>query len=103
MATNSFVVESTATPMPTGTRGVVGCSFNGDLSFMEINAATVTSVAVTTTGLTTPAMAGLTLGAGGDQLTPGNFETQEVVLFNTAHSSAQAKADNAAMRAAWRF
>jgi hypothetical protein len=47
---------------------------------------------------------GLTLGAlGGGGSGFANAEVQELIQFSTAHTSAQLKADNAAMRAAWGF
>jgi len=88
--------------MATGTRGAVGGAFNGASSLLEVNATTVVS-ATGNAGAGTPG--GLTLGISGalSGSASSSIEVQEWVVFNTAHASAQVKADNAAMRAAWRF
>jgi hypothetical protein len=93
---------SNGTAMPVTTRGVVGGVFNNASSLMEINAATVSSFSGTA-GTTT--LDGLTLATqgGGGGSRQSNIEVQEFIVFSGAHTSAQLKADNATMRAAWRF
>lgn len=88
--------------MPVGTRGVAGGTFNNTAALLEIDAADVAGFAGTV-GTNNPG--GLTLGTKGDAAAARftNMEVQEWVVFNTAHGSAQLKADNAAMRRAWRF
>jgi hypothetical protein len=102
MAAGSSLGTDNGVSMPTGTRGVVAGVFNGASSRMEINAAAINSF----TGNVGAANAGqVTLGAAGG-LGGSNFaniEVQEHIAFSTVHTSAQLKADNAAMRAAWGF
>jgi Alpha-L-arabinofuranosidase B, catalytic len=92
----------TGVSMPVGARGAVGGTFNGVSSLLEVNALTIASF---TGDAGANSLDGLTLGTHGG-LTATRFdhvELQELVLWNTGHGSAPLKADNAAMRAAWRF
>lgn len=94
--------SDSGTTMPTGTRGAIGYVVNGASSRLEINAAAIASF---TGDAGSSSLTGLTLGVDGaaNFTFGGNDEFQEIILFNTAHSQAQLKADNAAMRSAWRF
>lgn len=96
----TLVINAGTTAMPFGTRGAFGCLWSGAASLFEINAATIASFAGDA-GAT--AAAGLTMGAASGSALFCNCEWQEFVSFNATHTSAQLKADNAAMRAAWGF
>jgi hypothetical protein len=87
--------------LPVGTRGVVAGVLNGAASRLEINGPAVTSVSGVDCG--SAGLDGLTVGAGASDDVHGNIEVQEAVVFSTAHSQAQAQADNAALRRAWNF
>ena len=97
---NIQFMESSAGPMPVGTRGVTGVVVNGASSRIEINSASTSS---TTGNSGTLGLDGLSVAFGALADVPSNTEFQEVILFSSAHSQAQAQADNAAMRSAWRF
>jgi hypothetical protein len=102
MYAGGFGPENDSASMPTGSRGVVGGSFNGASSVMEINAATLASF---TGNPGTGNPGGLTLGcrADGNTFRFADIEVQEWVVFNAAHATTQLKADNAVIRASWRF
>jgi hypothetical protein len=105
MFAGSNLIGDVATSQPVGTRGVVGCLWNGASSRLEVNAATVASFAgnAGTGSPTAPTIDGFSVGGSGNNSFWDNSEVQELIYFNTAHSQAQMQADNAAMRAAWRF
>lgn len=88
--------------MATGVRGVVACCFNAAASLLEVNATTIAGF-TGNPGAGNPG--GLTIGcrADGNAARFTNLEAQEWAVFNTAHTSTQLKADNAAIRAAWGF
>lgn len=88
--------------MALGVRGAVGGTFNNASSLLEVNATTIASF-TGTCGASN--MDGLTLACTGDLNAArfSNMEVQEWCVFNAAHTSAQLKADSAAMRAAWGF
>lgn len=95
-------LEGDTTTMPIGTRGAVGGTFNGAAALLEVNAARLASA---TGDCGANNMDGLTLGTRGGGLSSRftNMEAQEFIAFSSGHSAAQVRADNAAMRAAWRF
>lgn len=90
------------TSMATAVRGVVGGCFNAASSLLEVNATTIASF-TGNVGANNPG--GLTLGTQGDLNTNrnSNMEAQEWIVLNDAQTSAQVKALNASIRAAWRF
>ena len=96
------ILATDGTSFPIATRGAVGVAFNGASSDVEINSAAVSSFSgnAGNVGASTKLYVGQSTAGGGQG---ANEEFQELVIFNTAHSQAQMKADNAAMRAAWRF
>jgi hypothetical protein len=87
---------------PLGTRGAVGGTFNGASSLLEVDAATVASF---TGNPGTNGLNGITLFTNFNKSSSrfDNAEAQDLIVFNTGHTSAQLKADNAAMRRDWRF
>jgi hypothetical protein len=96
------MVGDNGVSQPTGTRGAVGGTFNGASSLLEVDAATVASF---TGNPGTNGLNGITLFTNFNKSVArfDNAEAQDLILFNTGHSSGQLKADNAAMRRAWRF
>lgn len=86
--------------MPVGTRGAVSGRFAGPSSRLEVDAALIAGFSGSA-GLNNPG--GLTLGTKGDLATArfSNIEAQELLVFNTAHTSVSMMADNAAGRIAW--
>jgi hypothetical protein len=98
------LVSDDAVSMPIGTRGAVGGLFNNASARVEVNGA---AIATFTGTVGTENLDGLTLGGQGGAAPAAtrfsNIDVQELALFSTAHTQAQLKADNAAMRAAWGF
>lgn len=89
----------TSTSIPIATRGAIGGTINGASSLLEVNAATIASFSGNAGASNA---SGLTLGGRASTLL-ANMESQEFILFSTAHTQAQLQADNASMRAAWGF
>jgi hypothetical protein len=88
--------------MPVGTRGVVGCTYNGASAICEVNAATISSFTVAgNIGGTT--LNGLTVGCRRDLALPCNAEIQEFIGFVGAQDSPTIKARHALVRSSWNF
>jgi hypothetical protein len=90
------------TTVPNLTRAVIGGTFNGAASLLEVNGLGLSSHTGNPLGGNP---GGVTIGCRGDQHVArfAHFELQEFIAFSTAHASAQVKADNAAMRRDWSF